>query len=290
MFWEILKASKGLPTTDLFAALWGKKIYDANEWQITTLTGTLPLSFLSKGEALTNYLLHGSSEGAGVETENLYPLSKKSFTVTRNNKTITITCDGTGAIYFSGEVSEISSLSQEWASNFSFTLQAGTYYTQNTPSQSAFNQLGRFIRKKSDSRVILQPGTNRFTLSETTEVYLAFYIYNGSGDVTWQACLTEGSTAPASYIPYGYQIPLTVTSGEQSTTTPLYIGSSKLGEEEYLDYEAGKIYKMVSGVLTPTDPPVSLPAILTYQGENTLSSTETLGEVTIKGRIKEVDN
>lgn len=42
--------------------------------------------------------------------------------------------------------------------------------------------------------------------------------------------------------------------------------------------------------LVPTDPPVPLPAINTYKGENTLSSTETLGEVTVKGRIKEVDS
>ena len=43
-------------------------------------------------------------------------------------------------------------------------------------------------------------------------------------------------------------------------------------------------------VLQPTDPPAPLPAIQTYQGENTLSSTETLGEVSVKGRISEVQN
>jgi hypothetical protein len=40
--------------------------------------------------------------------------------------------------------------------------------------------------------------------------------------------------------------------------------------------------------LKPTDPPVPLPAINAYKGENTLSSTETLGEVTVKGRIREL--
>jgi hypothetical protein len=39
--------------------------------------------------------------------------------------------------------------------------------------------------------------------------------------------------------------------------------------------------------LVPIDPPLPFPPIPTYKGENTLSSTETLGEVTIKGRIKE---
>lgn len=40
--------------------------------------------------------------------------------------------------------------------------------------------------------------------------------------------------------------------------------------------------------LQPTDPPVPFPAISTYQGENTLSSTETVGEVSVTGKIKEI--
>ena len=40
--------------------------------------------------------------------------------------------------------------------------------------------------------------------------------------------------------------------------------------------------------LQPTEPPAPLPAINAYQGENTLSSTETVGTVTVKGRISEV--
>ena len=40
--------------------------------------------------------------------------------------------------------------------------------------------------------------------------------------------------------------------------------------------------------LKPTDPPAPFPAIQAYQGENTLSSTETVGEVTVKGRISEI--
>ena len=40
--------------------------------------------------------------------------------------------------------------------------------------------------------------------------------------------------------------------------------------------------------LVPTDPPVPLPEIQTYKGENTLSSTETVGEVSVTGKIKEI--
>lgn len=42
--------------------------------------------------------------------------------------------------------------------------------------------------------------------------------------------------------------------------------------------------------LQPTDPPSPLPAITAYQGENMLSSTETVGEVTVKGRLVDTTN
>lgn len=114
-FWEILKSSKNLKASDAFAELWGKSIADS--WDIITITGTLPLTFEAKGEALKNYLVHGTAEGAGVVTE-------------------------------SGE-------------------------------------------------------------------------------------------------PTGYQIPLTVTSGEESTTIPIYIGDGKLYEDEYVDFGEQKIYRTI---------------------------------------------
>lgn len=113
-FWEILKSSKNLKASDAFAELWGKSIADS--WDIITITGTLPLTFEAKGEALKNYRLYGTSEGAGVETE-------------------------------SGE-------------------------------------------------------------------------------------------------PTGYKLPMTVESGEESTTIPIYIGDGKLYEDEYLDFGEQKVYKL----------------------------------------------
>lgn len=45
--------------------------------------------------------------------------------------------------------------------------------------------------------------------------------------------------------PAGYKLPLTVTSGTESKNTDIYIGDSKLGEAEYVDYEEQKIYKRI---------------------------------------------
>lgn len=90
--------------------------------------------------------------------------------------------------------------------------------------------------------------------------------------------------------PTGYKLQLTVESGEESTTTPIYIGGTKLGEEEHVDYGEQKIYRNIGGVLTPTDPPVPLPELSTYSGENTLSCSERLGDesqITYVGPVEE---
>ena len=55
----------------------------------------------------------------------------------------------------------------------------------------------------------------------------------------------------------------------------LFIGGSKLGEDEYLDYWEQKIYKDVSGTLTPTDPPLPFPTLTTYLGENNIDVDTT---------------
>lgn len=92
----------------------------------------------------------------------------------------------------------------------------------------------------------------------------------GSVDVPENAvkCLfiianTDASTniLPAQVIAAG------IWASVDATTTPIYIGSNPLGEDEYIDYQAGKIYHMIDGVLTPTDPPVTLPALPTAEGE-----------------------
>lgn len=45
----------------------------------------------------------------------------------------------------------------------------------------------------------------------------------------------------------------------------------------------------IEDYLEPIDPPLPFPKISTFSGENTLDSTVEVGEVTIKGKIKEVE-
>lgn len=393
------------------------KYFDA----YSEITGLLPIVFKSRAAvALKNYLLHGTSEGAGVETENLCPMAFSH----------------TGVISDSGQIYTLST--RLWSnmipvkSNEDYAISITG--TASNDEYLVFNRVVNYdINRNFISRTTLNPLDNKKTITTASNVaYIVLDIRTPSNNVDIQfgdadtISVVSGSTAPTTYIPFGYKIPLTNTGeNSQSSTYPLYIGSTKLGAEEYLDYESGKVYKRTEnalpipenstktdGTLTvtvtggmysirltgdtsshkvmfpvkkffipksldsggtgafdlrngpmnnvhiqfyyegtqvgylglsaqnrfitaynfgnqfcdaiaiyavpnssttnrtlqpqiltdgstsspesyipylqPTDPPVSLPAILTYQGENTLSSTETLGETIIKGRINEL--
>lgn len=75
---------------------------------------------------------------------------------------------------------------------------------------------------------------------------------NGSPDED-SFMIAPGST-PIPYQPYS------------NTTTPIYIGDEPLDKDEYVDYQSQKVYRMINGTLTPTDPPVALPALPTVEG------------------------
>jgi hypothetical protein len=91
------------------------------------------------------------------------------------------------------------------------------------------------------------------TKADTAYVYVVFRAVNLIATYS-NIMLNEGSTA-LPYEPYS------------NTTTPIYIGNDPLDKDEYVDYQAGKIYRMIDGTLTPTDPPVTLPALPTAEGE-----------------------
>jgi hypothetical protein len=98
----------------------------------------------------------------------------------------------------------------------------------------------------------LKVDTTTNTLANKNHKYLMFFFGAGKSE---NVMLTEGSTAPTSYVPYYHN--------EEN----IYIGSDPLAEDEYVDFGEQKIYRMVNGTLTPTDPPVPIPALPTIDGE-----------------------
>lgn len=362
-------------------------IFDA----YSDVAGTLPLSFTARAQqALRNYRLYGTSEGAGKNTANLFNKDAKDT----NNGYVK-----NHYLLINGDTAENSG----WDISEYIPVDIGTtyylYWYVNSSSLVSF-----CLYNENKQRIVgYKYGSNRGkTFIPETAKYVRFSVRN-SGEIYPYVGLYENPmTTPE---PYGYKIPLTLTSGQNTDTYPLYIGSTKLGEEEYVDYAEQKVYKRnlksfiwmakfaknsnrvdyfaywtaedrtymqdgcgflikrgVEEILTintdgvynqsiladlntslykqvtfkdlgqgcnfrtyviinneyiygdnihityddviaspdeaiyfdrppivlPTDPPSPLPAITAYQGENTLSSTETVGEVTVTGRISEV--
>lgn len=260
-FFKILNGGVGLGMSN-FDRLFAEK-HGGEDWQLTTLTGALPLSFKSKGTPLTDYKLYGTSEGAGVETENLFDINNRQSSEGFWNNT-------GGFVLQAG-----------WYGTTLIGVEPNTKYSFNPNSTAGASAKHLFYDENRDMIGYISSGKQTFTTPDNC-VMMRFSYRSSSSNIM----LVKGSTVPATYIPYGYKLPMTMKSGEESTTTPIYIGDSKLMAEEYVDYESRKVYRDIDGVLTPTDPPVALPELSTYQGENMLSCSEGLGEVSITGHIK----
>ena len=356
------------------------------------VSGTLPLTYTSRAEhTLKNYSVYGTSSGSGAATNNIFNKDAKDTTngFVANARLRT---DGVVQSYTGSNITE---------------------YIPITPGRNYYIWPGATLNLFGDEIYDANKVRTRGAEYQSRE-YLGFTAREGEAYVRftyWAAndckvALYKGSNSQ-TFIPYGYQLSLTNTDGTNSQTYPLYIGDSKLGEEEYVDYGEQKVYKrtenlfdyqtmmgvagkyingsgteytssewsitdyipvdgstftvgklggnsqgiclydenkffitgasynsggsstfidttvtgngakfirfsyysgsgtshidlstvyLVSGstapaqyipYLQPTDPPASLPAITAYAGENTLSSTETVGEVTLTGRIAE---
>ena len=269
MLYDVLKASKGLYVDDSFAMLWGKQL---GGWKIAEITGTLPMTFRSNGTALIDYRIYGTANGAGVQTENMWYSELEQGSLNPSTG---------GEAYSTARI----------RSDYIYIQKLDNYTIALTGAKGVivyvYDSNKNFLFEESNVGWRAVP----FTITIEANRYVRFgFAKSSSGAVEDIApsdvsniMLVSGTTAPINYIPYGYKLPLTLTSGAESKTADIYIGDSKLLSNDYVDYETGKIVR--NG--TPQDPPLPLPAIETFKGENTLSSTETLGEVTIKGRIKE---
>lgn len=123
----------------------------------------------------------------------------------------------------------------------------------------------------TDDDTLLRRVTNIDTggylnLTGGSKLYIAFYDSFSTGIAITKSnvdniMLNEGSTA-LPYQPYS------------NTTTPIYIGDDPLYEDEYVDFSEQKIYRMIDGTLTPTDPPVPLPALPTFDDADTVFDYE----------------
>lgn len=253
-------------------------IAEGGSWQITTLTGPLPLSFLSKGEALKNYLLHGSSEGAGVQTENLCDCTTFAAGHLDGNGNVTAASSTTYVNGLPDGSIEFTTSAWRGVHTEKFLIPAGATKIRFYYQGSIHNNEFRFTFYDSNRDFVsqsAQSGSGRFTATipvSAVSVAISIQLSRSTTYKFTKLLLYTDLDAVTAFVPYGYQIPLTNTGeNSQSSTCPLYIGSTKLGEEEYVDFGEQKVYKYSEPLKIygwHVDPSISDPDnAITYLGD-----------------------
>lgn len=148
------------------------------------------------------------------ESKNLFPFDDKNFIITAGNSNLTVKCEN-GNLYMQGNAGEIGSAQAVWKNNFTFELEAGTYYC-NFPSPLGTN-FGRYIKKYDDDSNIIGASSYTFTLTEKTKCYLSFYIYQKTIDNKIELMLNSG-TESLPYEPYSSEVWHNLTPHIMSTT------------------------------------------------------------------------
>ena len=185
-----------------------------------TVTGEPPLIYDCKKEGyLTAWRISGNGVQASTPTQtNPVPFDGSGertgniISEIISDKAI----DASGIIYTNTNFIIISaSVSQN--EDYTFSLDSGL--SDTTCRIHAYNG-DTWIEQIRASNISLAPFTVT-TPSGTTKLMIS--VTNGAASK--RPMIVSGSTAPTSYIPYGWQITPTVTSGTSTQTTPIYLGS-----------------------------------------------------------------
>lgn len=138
----------------------------------------------------TIHTISGDNEVV-VRGKNLIPFTNQDFTLNGLRYYV-----ANGSLYVDGTNSgEVYSTNASFKNNFNFTLPAGTYTLQRD------NNIATYLdNKATGTHLVTNSGS--FTLNETTEVNLGFYMYKQSfANQQFKIQLEKGSTA-TTYEPY----------------------------------------------------------------------------------------
>ena len=173
------------------------KYFDA----YTEIEGNLPFSFKSRAEHnLKNYTVYGTVNGSGVETENLFDVEE-------------ITYNGYAKNNFYNQVSSnnICAVIKRFEPNTNYCI---TWEFNSTSTEGFYNQMRLYATSTIigyvDSGNVIN--LTQEQIDSITNVIVYFGVGNTDGYYK-NFTIVQGSTAPTSYIPFGYKIPVLDTSG-----------------------------------------------------------------------------
>lgn len=209
---------------------------------ISTIAGVLPLSFTAKGCNAADWVISGNAQGVGERTENLadfiapvytyenfYTIKTLAQAQTQPNCILLDTGDYTIYANLTSDLWNIKAFT-ETGEVISDNRFSGESLIPHEPSQYWFNLTWRsasanywyFTVKLNLSRGVV------IHLQQPTWILICSEVSNAT-----QFSITPGSTAPDHYIPYGYQIPLTVSQqGQTDKNYDIFIGDAPLTEGE----------------------------------------------------------
>lgn len=221
------------------------------------ISGVPPLHFTSRGEHLLDYRIYGNTvqdgtptpenpvevQGVGEQTENLFD---KDVAVVYNAY---ITRGGKW--YYANDSRSIR-----------IRVKPNTQYTLST---EGIYTIFRILEMQSDvvpteqdgfpqmSSILIVFGENQSHYTFRTSENAKYIVFQSNLSVVnkWlsELMLVEGDSVRSDYIPYGYKIPVVVTNGTNTVTTPVYIGSEplhKIGDyADYVDYKRGVVVRRI---------------------------------------------
>lgn len=225
---------------------------------IKTITGTLPLTFTTHtAGAADNWVIYGNDEiydgqqGVGERTRNLLEIvdlsgehSNVEWVTDKSKGTYTLngTANDNYLPWISGNITLKAGISYK-LSGCVAGGSANTYMVYTYINNTYYRDLGN--------------GVTIPAFNEDTECHISIAIYNGTffENVVFKPMLREANTSD-TFIPYGYQIPLTISQqGQTDKNYDIYIGDSPLTEGE-----------TVSKTSTGVD-------LELFEGENTITTT-----------------
>lgn len=175
------------------------------------LTDTLPITINADGNALLDYRIYGASGGVGDRTENLYD---QNATDTANGYIYNAYLKSSGNTATAGRTYIVTEY---------IPVVPGSTYTISRYGDTSVNDPSLcFYDSNHDYVSGVAYNGNRIISVEVpiNAEYLRFSVFNNYKSNTM---LVKGSTAPAEYVPYGYEVDMGVRSAnlfDKNATDP----------------------------------------------------------------------
>lgn len=217
-----------------FERLFAQK-FGGSGGEIKELEGVPPLTFKANGQPLLDYLIKGNMEQSGTPTPSspIYPSecgerTENLFDIKKVKQSDLLLVSGTtitkSATSFNYDIFSNSSGASANISTSCMVLEAGTYILSFETIEGQLNMFQIAICPYTSETMSVETqytdGYNgkTFVLSEKSYVTLRIRKYEPQS--VKNLMINLGSTAPTSYIPYGYKLPITL--GDM--TTNIYLG------------------------------------------------------------------